>query len=736
MTRKKLTTGNSVNDANTFQTAAVAPAPNTLVLAFVINARSLATTAPAIPTAVGNDTAWVLVETVTAGRTNDRRLSCFRSMANAPTAGPITFSFGGETQDFCAWSILQYDTVDTSGTSGSGAISHSSTARDDADVTSLVATLPLAADPSHNTAVGAVLLPTPANESQPLQPGPGMAKVDEQDLTQFLARGATLQTQDAAPARADVQWTWTTPGPAAAIVVEVAAEPVSPGPSGPTPQPSPTIPVDELVRRFAPVLTFHPEEVFFPVDAKRYLEHAAMWNARAAFDETRDWGGVPADPFPRKPSVPAGALTGLADEGGTFIGDPKFVLAGSAQELFLELGGWKNRDSVHEPEVTTDSANTYADRAEIARRYREPALEASQYWYHAEAFDYQRLKTIAGRTGTADLLPLFERFKDPVLLCYYLFFAAHEHGVGEGTCTNIEAKENGCHAGDWQCVAILLQGDGSGSAASFNPAFYGVTGIQPAQVDVDGNPTFRPYQYDSERRTAMKVEAWRPATGPTANQPEVEQRDHAHLFVARGSHSLYATPGDHELDVQPYSGPSDCGRSDTVTITTDDWPASGWLKSAAFNAKILTGGAFGPIGAIAGVVAAAAELKHWLDDIPDPFSPTDQPNPDRTAPPSAGITVRPPGVDVAGVAADRLKDWRAQQNTQIDGRRYDVIVDRATQKWWPSDDGATGFLGRWGQRVAEDSTGRRAGPTFPDFAAMFLFALADGDHRALLDLNT
>lgn len=88
-----------------------------------------------------------------------------------------------------------------------------------------------------------------------------------------------------------------------------------------------------------------------------------------------------------------------------------------------------------------------------------------------------------------------------------------------------------------------------------------------------------------------------------------------------------------------------------------------------------------------------------------------------------------------------MQDWTAQQGLELNGRRYDFMVNRAKQVWWPSDDGARGFRGRWGQHVTSDFLPRRSGPKFPDYVKMFLLALADGDARTdgnsrkLLDLD-
>jgi hypothetical protein len=48
----------------------------------------------------------------------------------------------------------------------------------------------------------------------------------------------------------------------------------------------------DLVRRFEPILYFHPEEKFFPCDAKSYIEHSALSKLTAGNDGML----VPAQP--------------------------------------------------------------------------------------------------------------------------------------------------------------------------------------------------------------------------------------------------------------------------------------------------------------------------------------------------------------------------------------------------------------------------------------------------------
>src|SRR6185312_14592576 len=91
----------------------------------------------------------------------------------------------------------------------------------------------------------------------------------------------------------------------------------------------------------------------------------------------------------------------------------------------------------------------------------------------------------------------------------------------------------------------------------------------------------------------------------------------------------------------------------------------------------------------------------------------DTPDPDQVPTAGAGMTIRPRGVNVAGVPS-MLQDWNVQRNETIGQRHYDYVVNRDTQRFWPNFDGELGYQGRWGQRVTSDFLPRRAGPKFPN----------------------
>lgn len=395
------------------------------------------------------------------------------------------------------------------------------------------------------------------------------------------------------------------------------------------------------------------------------------------------------------------------------------------------MGGWKDANEVPEPGVTAATTNLYADRNAIAQRYTQEPLLGSRFWYHGEVFEGARLKMLSQRAGPPDFSAYLTA--NSALLCYYFFFPAHQQSVN-AECGSLAAREAACHAGDWQCIAILLEGDGSGNAAAYVPKFFGCTGARP--LPVDGDSKYRPYDFDDDGYTVMKVERWRPASGPAKGLPEVDG-DHPRLYVSLGTHSLYTKPGTYEL--RPFrdgEASQGCATFDTPSVMPKGWgqPEQENLleNMGAFFGKLFGGMAAGAAvgggapGAVAGIVLAAAE-----GTVPKPMGLNivgtyDPPDPDQTAPAAGGITIKPRGVTVAG-AGIAEEEWQVQAALPVGGRIYSHLVNRETQRWWPNDDNETGYRGRWGQRVTKDFLPRRAGPRFPDYLKMFLSARGDGD---------
>jgi len=153
ITQAKLTDGGSGTDATSYATASVTPGANRLIVVAVLNSKS---TTPDTPTLSGNGLTYVQIATVTFQTiaSPQKRLTLFRAMGASPSAGAITIDMGGVTQSGCAWSVSEFDGVDTSGTDGSGAVVQSATNSVDSSG-SLDVTLAAYGDGTNHAAYGA-----------------------------------------------------------------------------------------------------------------------------------------------------------------------------------------------------------------------------------------------------------------------------------------------------------------------------------------------------------------------------------------------------------------------------------------------------------------------------------------------------------------------------------------------------------------------------------------------------
>ena len=333
MARYSLTAGSSVNLSSSFATATITPGAGRLVLAFAVSRK---VGGPAAPTAAGNGLTWQQIASVLNAAAGVSRVTCFRAMGPAPSAGPLTFDFAGQQQQACAWSVFEYDNVDGTGTNGSGAVAQQQTTSGSS--TTLALTLGPLADAAASLVVGGILL----GVNEAVTPGMGLAQIDLQPFVQGTTRG-TLQTEDRTGGGSTVDWSWPTTANAGAIALEIKAAPVI-VPSGPATD------AETLARQFEPVLFFSANERFFPADAKRYVERCALWRAQVPFDAKDSWGGK-GGPFPRAPMIEHGKISALAGEPGTPF-DSATLVDDQGEERFFDFKGWMDAARMPEPKVT------------------------------------------------------------------------------------------------------------------------------------------------------------------------------------------------------------------------------------------------------------------------------------------------------------------------------------------------------------------------------------------------
>jgi hypothetical protein len=207
---------------------------------------------------------------------------------------------------------------------------------------------------------------------------------------------------------------------------------------------------------------------------------------------------------------------------------------------------------------------------------------------------------------------------------------------------------------------------------------------------------------------------------------------HPRIFVAKGTHALYLAPGSYAVAYPNESHPNFCGGFEGIpppTAPPETHLADNPLAAQGlFWAKVAAGSSLlGALGAAAGAIwgiVEYAEANHGLNVV-GTGSPADNPAPDVAGSAGSGKTVQPAGVTVPDAGGD-VQNWTSARNLTIDGRRYDFIVDRSTQPWWPGDFNQGGYMGRWGPRVETDPFGRRAGMRFPAFWRIFFLAFANG----------
>jgi len=361
-----------------------------------------------------------------------------------------------------------------------------------------------------------------------------------------------------------------------------------------------------------------------------------------------------------------------------------------------------------EPTVTTGSTNTYSDRAAVETQYgTDPALKASRFWYHAELIENARLRRLLSGE-LPDLVKVLDtpplKDKDPALLCYYFFFPAREEALA-APCTNIEAKEFGSCAGEWACLALLLERDAPDK--NYHPTFIGQTGRMLAPITGVSLPPQADDENDAAKRIVMKVNKFSDAS-------LIE--GHPKLFVANGTHSIYLQTGTIAVAYPPDSFPRSCGMVEIPPQPVSHTSQHGGLTfySKLFLAVQLSR-LWGLALSIVLIILEGAKPYGGLDVVGG-VDPGAAAAPDETALPGRGKFVRPRNVqpqNVVGVGTE-VGSWQS------------AVVERATQVWWPGDSPASGYRGRWGPRVANDPFGRRAGMRFPAFWRIFFLSFAKG----------
>ncbi|MFL1462272.1 hypothetical protein ACI6QG_08725 [Roseococcus sp. DSY-14] len=482
-----------------------------------------------------------------------------------------------------------------------------------------------------------------------------------------------------------------------------------------------------LAKRFEPILLFHPEERFLPLDPKRWIEACALWRADPPFTDRAGWAQL-------RPRGSLAALDTVQDKAGgrAWIGaDPAFGTGAqpleepaAAPEFFLELAGW-------EPAIPPALPDRHAALDPAA--YLQP-FAGTEPWYSVEYLDNVDLRRLTPhpllRDGGLDLFTAIATnpaLRAPQLLVFHFLYPVREEAL-EGCEGAGEGDLFGRFSGEWGAVALLLdQADA--------PLMIGLTTRNPA------NPATAP---GGERRVSLRAFPWAQVdavAGPDGGL-------HPRIHVARGTHghhlSAAAAPLVPASPGAPDPARQSCGAVETLDgllggerVLVPAVPADPGEEqdTALIVAKILLipppglgllfaglEGAFGRFGSYAQPEVLATPAPEVRDVLGGP---------------AYGRILRPAGLPLPEAAqAAQVLDWNVRrfQAPPPDSRFYPFVVDRGTQRWWPprpaprpnTQDlpGAEGWAVRWGPRVSSDPNGRRCGMRCPDFALLMMEAVA------------
>jgi hypothetical protein len=482
-----------------------------------------------------------------------------------------------------------------------------------------------------------------------------------------------------------------------------------------------------MAKRFEPILLFHPDEHFFPVDPKLYLERCALWRSKphvrglfpgGAAAEKQEWGEPPPTAMPRMPELAKSEIAALKAEtsgGKTWIGDSSLGAVipeppterPPGEDWFLQLTGWE--PFLTAPgEVTATSENRHPT---LAPNLYDGALQGGRHWYYAEYFNNQQLLTVFGKKTPhgVDLFRLVINtgpLGGPTLVVYHFFYALHEEPL-RGCEKAGDGQTFATFAGEWASVAILVDSGG-------NPRYIGLTSRNvgdPTSIRADGSI------FPEENRIGMTVHRWEDVN---------RVGEHPKIFVSRGTHGNYLTPGPQPHPLQPFTpGDLDLNQGTCAQIETLDEVIAG-------GEEVNIPGKDADIGLLIVVGILTFGVSLWTthtgySSFGEQF-PALEPNrmpQDETGGPLFGLILRPGGLFVPeSTSAQTTEDWQTKLPAPTDKPRFDFIVDRETQLWWPPRGTSTGYAGRWGPRVTNDPKQRRSGMRCPPFALLFLEGVA------------
>jgi hypothetical protein len=502
-----------------------------------------------------------------------------------------------------------------------------------------------------------------------------------------------------------------------------------------------------LIAAYEPILYFHPDEQFVPVDPVGYVENSALWCTRPADSESRhdkeNWGGCRAGgegDYPHEPMIPKEGISvdpahdteGSLDPDNDDVnewylghqrptGPPPYLSSTEEGMLWLESSGWEDSE-----EVTADSCNYHCGVERAIGRWQEDPLRSFSDRYYADVEDFDSLNDVINMLLQEGINPgqsVRERYGRAWFILYHFFYPIHQAGD----------YNRWSYEGDWGILGLMIP-----EPESLRPL------DDPDEISAEIDQLLDTWEDLGQFPSPVLVGFGRRGRGVPDEELFLQRMDifsaedvtflgsHPRIFVARGSHNLYATTGPQEPP--SFADPS-CEPEAFEGPTYEETGTEMGLWTGGMigvYSKIITGGvaggmAFGPIGAVVGFLAGlliaapeiAAPAVYSVDHAGEFVS---VPSPTQDFPPESGdygLILVPSGLVVDFPDADDAVEVRPWVGTT-----EEKLLDRDTQVWWASIPGHTGYDGRWGVMCQNDPCDCRSGMTMPHFRYVFLEEIA------------
>jgi hypothetical protein len=546
----------------------------------------------------------------------------------------------------------------------------------------------------------------------------------------------------------------------------------------------------KLAEIYEPILFMHRDEKYEPISPARYMTGCAMWVNKPAGNDRSKWGDGEHDvddDFPRDALIPQSKLgvdmMAAAADGDIFIGNEEedgfrtYQVSNEERELFIQQLSWSQGGP-------DQQGNRSSENFQQMDGFKDAAPS-----YYVDVRDQDSISAVPREPATP-LPPGFENALRALyragfwLLTYRFFYAYHEERLTDCEIDSevIRAKRaggffaehmHGSYEGDWHAIAVVIPNPGEPlppNAPTGTPS----APISPLDLGDDEfpKPDFVGF---SRRARGVLVDIGSSvldsrsyslmAIASTAAGDARFTGNHVQGFVARGTHNLYASPGnntapkfDKKLKL-PGEIVDTCLLADNLDYVFKEVEevkekignvVHKGKKAGIALAKILGGagvgaaaGAFGgPIGAAigalfgawGGVIAAAVEgvLDPPPDSIPGQPAPLPGPNEVPDVGPSTNGEDEQPDFGTVATPVGLVDDLVASLGEEVievkawEGPVADRIIDRTdgVQPWWePDGDHPQGYRGLWGARVERDPFDRRSGSRIPAFEALFVNAV-------------